>query len=87
MTLLQIYFLEICSVAFLLCAVDKLCARKGAWRVPEAALMLSAVLGGSAGLLLGMLLFRHKTRHKQFLFGVPLILLCQLIAVYFLGNI
>jgi uncharacterized membrane protein YsdA (DUF1294 family) len=86
MTLLQIYLLEICAAAFLLCAVDKLCARKNAWRVPEAALLLSAILGGAAGLFLGMLLFRHKTRHKRFIIGVPLLLLLQISMFYFLGK-
>ena len=86
MTLLKIYLFEICTAAFLLCAVDKICARKGAWRVPEAALMLSAILGGAAGLLLGMLLCRHKTRHKRFVFGVPLLLLLQISIFYFLGK-
>ena len=86
MTLLQIYLLEICAVAFLLCAVDKLCARKNAWRVPAATLLLSAILGGAAGLFLGMLLFRHKTRHKRFIIGVPLLLLLQISMFYFLGK-
>lgn len=86
MTLLQIYLLEICAAALLLCAVDKLCARKNAWRVPEAALLLSAILGGAAGLFLGMLLFRHKTRHKRFIIGVPLLLLLQISMFYFLGK-
>lgn len=87
MTLLKIYFLEITAAAFLLCAVDKQRARKGAWRVPEAALILSAILGGTMGLLFGMLLLRHKTKNKRFLIGIPLILLFQLVALHFLGNI
>lgn len=86
MTLLQIYLLEICAVAFLLCAVDKLCARKNVWRVPEAALLLSAILGGAAGLFLGMLLFRHKTRHKKFFLGVPALLLLQILLMIVLFD-
>ena len=87
MTLWQVYLLEINAVALLLCAIDKACARKNAWRVPEATLLLSAAVGGSAGLLLGMVLFLHKTRHKQFIIGVPLILLAQAALVYFLRNV
>lgn len=87
MTLWQVYLLEINAVALLLCAIDKACARKNTWRVPEATLLLSAVLGGAAGLLLGMLLFRHKTKHKRFSIGVPLILFAQGILIYFLRNI
>ena len=84
MSILQIYLLEINLVALLLCAIDKSRSVKGKWRVPEGTLMLSAALGGSVGLLLGMLLFRHKTKHKQFVFGVPLILLCHILVFYFL---
>lgn len=86
MTLWQVYLLEINGVALLLCAIDKACARKNAWRVPETTLLLCAALGGSVGLLLGMLALRHKTKHKKFTIGVPLILILQLALVYFLGD-
>lgn len=84
MTLWQVYLLEINLAALLLCAIDKRRAAKGMWRVSEGALLLSAVLGGSAGLLLGMGLLRHKTKHKRFAIGVPLILATQLALAYFL---
>ena len=86
MTFWQVYLLEINVVALLLSAIDKACARKAIWRVSEVTLLLSAVLGGSVGLLLGILLFRHKTKHNRFRIGVPLILLGQLVLVYFLRN-
>ena len=79
MNLLQVYLLEINVVALLLCAVDKVRARAGKWRVPEGTLMLAAALGGAAGLLLSMLLLRHKTLHKKFTLGVPAILLAQVL--------
>jgi len=87
MTFWQVYLLEINVVALLLSAIDKACARKAIWRVSEVTLLLSAVLGGSVGLLLGILLFRHKTKHNRFRIGVPLILLGQLVLVYFLRNV
>lgn len=77
MNLLQVYLLEINVVALILGAVDKIRARTGKWRVPEGTLLLSAALGGAAGLLLTMLLLRHKTKHKKFILGVPAILLAQ----------
>lgn len=86
MTFWQVYLLEISTVAFLLCAIDKACARQNVWRVPEATLLLSAALGGSAGLLLGMLLLRHKTKHNKFTFGVPVILLLQIVLLSLLRN-
>ncbi len=74
-----IYLLEINAAALLLCAIDKRCACRKTWRMPEGMLLLSAVLGGSVGLLAGMLLLRHKTRHKKFVFGVPVILILQIV--------
>ena len=65
-------------LAFLLCGIDKWKAKKGRWRIPEKTLFLSALLGGSIGLLLGMKVFRHKTKHKSFTIGVPAILVLQL---------
>ncbi len=64
--------------AFLLYGLDKWKARHGRWRIPEAALLLTALSGGSAGALMGMYLFRHKTRKPRFRYGVPAILLLQL---------
>lgn len=60
--------------AFCLFGVDKWKARRGAWRISEAALLLSAVLGGSLGALAGMRVFHHKTLHPLFTITVPLLL-------------
>ena len=87
MTIWQVYLLEINVVALVLSAIDQACARKAIWRVSAVTLLLCAVLGGSVGLLLGILLFRHKTKHNRFRIGVPLILLGQLVLVYFLRNV
>ena len=84
MNLLQLYLLEINVVALILGAVDKIRARTGKWRVPEGTLLLSAALGGAAGLLLTMLLLRHKTKHKKFILGVPAILLAQVLLLLLL---
>jgi uncharacterized membrane protein YsdA (DUF1294 family) len=64
--------------AFLLYGVDKAKAKKGAWRIPEATLLLAAALGGSLGALLGMELFRHKTKHLKFRVLVPLCLIVHI---------
>ena len=84
MTIWQIYFLEISAVTLLLFVIDKACARRNTWRVPETTLLLCAALGGSVSLLAGMILLRHKTKHKRFLIGVPLIVAIQLMLAYFL---
>ena len=61
--------------------------RKGARRIRERTLFLSALLGGSAGAIAGMRLFRHKTKHWYFVWGMPAILAAQVIltglALYF----
>ena len=74
--MLRLYLLLINSAAFVLCLADKRRARQRQWRVPEATLLLLSALGGSCGMLLGMLLFR------QFMLGVPLMLLVQLALLY-----
>jgi uncharacterized membrane protein YsdA (DUF1294 family) len=61
--------------------IDKQKARKKKWRIPEATLMGFAAAGGSVGALAGMYTFRHKTLHKNFTIGIPLILFFQLIAL------
>ena len=63
--------------AFIAMARDKHHARTGAQRTPETTLLALAVLGGSPGAILGMLLCRHKTKKPAFSVGLPLILLVQ----------
>lgn len=74
---LHIYLLIINALAFLFMLADKKKARLGLRRIPERVLFLTAWLGGSLGILAGMLLFRHKTRHGKFVLGVPAILAIQ----------
>ena len=66
------YLLIVCAamslVAFVFYGADKLKAKKGAWRVPEKVLLCLSFFGGAPGGILGMLLFRHKTRHWYFWF-------------------
>ena len=84
MKLFLIYLAVVNLAAFALMGVDKLRAKRGAWRIPERTLFLPAILGGSPGAILGMQVFRHKTRHRQFAVGIPLILLVQLVIVVLL---
>ena len=82
-----IYLILINALSFLLMLVDKKKARKKQWRISEATLMTSAVLGGSVGALLGMYAFRHKTKHPKFTVGVPVILIAQIVVavvIYFI---
>lgn len=80
--LLLTYLALINTVTLLVYGWDKLRAKKrGARRVPEKRLFLLALLGGSLGAVLGMQLFRHKTRHWYFKYGIPAILIAQVVAV------
>ena len=66
---------------------DKRRAKKDKWRIPEKRLFLVAAIGGSIGSILGMQVFRHKTQHKSFVFGMPAILVAQVVlagAVWYL---
>ncbi len=66
MKILNIYLIAINAVAFIAYGIDKLKAKFRAWRIPEKTLWLLGLLGGAAGGLLGMQVFRHKTRHALF---------------------
>lgn len=84
MKYLYLYLLIINALGFLLMLVDKYKARNGLWRIPEAALMGVAALGGSIGSLAGMYLVRHKTQHPKFTVGIPAILIAQLALTFWL---
>ena len=72
------YLAAINPVTFAVYGADKRRAKKDRRRVSEKTLFLLAILGGSVGALLGMKVFRHKTRHWYFVWGIPAILLIQI---------
>ena len=76
-TVLLVWLAVINLLTFIVYGADKRRARKGKWRVPEKTLFLLPLLGGSVGALLGMKVFRHKTKHWYFVWGIPIILLAQ----------
>lgn len=82
--LVLLYLIIVNAAAFLLMLADKLKAKRGAWRIPEATLMGIAAIGGSIGALAGMYLFRHKTKHIKFTLGIPVILIGQIALVIWL---
>ena len=84
METILIYLLLINAAGLVLMLADKIRARNGAWRISELTLMLTAALGGSVGVHIGMYLFRHKTRHPKFTLGVPVILTVQILLAWLL---
>ena len=77
-----IYLAIMNLVGFLLMGIDKAKAKRHAFRIPEATLFLVAAFGGSIGSIIGMYTFRHKTKHKTFVYGMPAILAAQLLIVW-----
>jgi uncharacterized membrane protein YsdA (DUF1294 family) len=80
-SLLIFYFIVINLVSFILIGLDKHKAQKRQWRIPESTLFVLALIGGSIGSILGMRIFHHKTRHWYFVYGMPAILIVQIILV------
>ena len=78
MDTLLIYLLTVNALALAFMLADKRKAKKNAWRIPEATLMGLAAIGGSLGAWLGMVLFRHKTRHPKFSVGIPVLMLLHI---------
>mgnify|MGYP004697826467 FL=1 len=74
-----IYLIGINLAGFIIMGVDKKRAIRGAWRISEASLFLTAIFGGSLGCILGMQHFRHKTKHWYFKYGMPVILVVQIL--------
>lgn len=66
-------------LTFIVYGIDKLKAKYKKWRIPESTLLWLAVLGGSVGALAGMKVWHHKTLHEKFIYGVPAILILQLL--------
>lgn len=71
-------------LTFIIYGIDKFKAKKAKWRIPESTLLLLAVIGGSIGAWLGLQVWRHKTQHKIFYIGIPMILTLQVIATIYI---
>ena len=76
--IVAIYLVAINVVTFFVYGIDKWKAKHSRWRIREAALLGLAVLGGSVGAWLGMIVWHHKTMHKKFKYGIPIILIAQI---------
>lgn len=81
--MIPLYFLVMNAVSFLLMGLDKRRAKRGGHRIAELTLFSLALLGGSVGAILGMHAFHHKTRHWYFRYGLPAVLLVQLLCLWF----
>lgn len=80
LTLIAAWFALISLVAVIATVADKIKAKRGKWRVPEATLMGISVLGGSVAMLVTMIMIRHKTKHMKFMIGIPVVIILQIAA-------
>ena len=78
------YLILVNAAAFLLMRIDKVKAKKNLWRIPERVLLGISAIGGSLGGLLGMQVFRHKTKHLRFAVGIPMMLAVHIALLIFL---
>ena len=85
MDYLILYLILINAVGFVFMLTDKYKAQTKLRRTPEAVLMLVAVIGGSLGSLLGMYAVRHKTKHRKFSVGIPILLLIHCLILYYIS--
>ena len=81
------YLLAVNIATFLLYGIDKYKAKKSKWRISEATLLTMAAIGGSIGAWAGMRLWHHKTMHKKFKYGIPLIIIMQIALLAYLHTI
>ena len=81
------YLLAVNIATFFLYGIDKYKAKRGLWRISEATLLTIATIGGSIGAWAGMRLWHHKTMHKKFKYGIPLISIMQIALVAYLHTI
>ena len=86
MNLVLYYIVIINILTFIVYGIDKLKAKKGKLRIPESTLLLLAIIGGSIGAWFGMKVWHHKTMHKKFKYGIPLIIILQLGVLLYLSK-
>ena len=87
LTILTGYLFIINIIGFALMGIDKKRAIRGAWRISEASLFLTAFLGGALGCTLGMRHFRHKTKHWYFKYGMPAIFAVQVFLAFYIYTL
>lgn len=82
--ILLFFIIGINIIAFIVYGIDKLKAKQGKWRIPESTLLFLAIIGGSIGAWCGVKVWHHKTLHKKFRYGIPLIIAIQIAMIWYL---
>lgn len=84
---IAIYIIAVNLVTFVTYGIDKYKSIKRKWRISEATLLTMAVIGGSIGAWTGMKVWRHKTMHKKFTIGIPIVFVIHLFIVIYLHTL
>ncbi len=79
-----IYYLVINLISYFIMWYDKKKAKNNDWRISEKALFLFAIFLGGFGIYVGMYKFRHKTKHLKFTIGIPVVIILNIITIYYL---
>ena len=83
----MVYFLSLNVISAIVCVIDKHRAKTGGFRIPESTLFTLCLIGGSVGMYLTMKTIRHKTRHKRFMIGIPLIIILQILVLLVVKSV
>ncbi len=82
-----LYLILINVITFILFTLDKKRARSRQWRIPESTLLFVSFLGGAVGGLIGMQIFKHKTKKMKFVIGMPIILVFNIMILKYFATI
>ena len=85
--LLMPYILTVNVITLILMRIDKQKAIKKQFRIPERTFFLLSFLGGAIGTYIGMKTFRHKTKHRSFTIGIPILIIWNLAAFIYLSYL
>ena len=77
------YFITVNVLGLVLFGIDKWKAKHDKWRISEATLLSVTIIGGSIGAWVGMKVWHHKTMHKKFKYGIPLVIVLQFVLLLF----
>jgi len=77
------YFITVNVLGLVLFGIDKWKAKHDKWRISEATLLSLTAIGGSIGAWVGMKVWHHKTMHKKFKYGIPLVMVLQFVLLLF----
>lgn len=79
MKVLLIYLAVVNIIAFMVMGIDKYKAKRHKWRISELSMFVLGFVGGGSGVLLGMLVFHHKTKHLKFTLGIPVVVVLNIL--------